>query len=79
MIQELRFMKNLKLIAAVLILSSLFLILYRASAYAQTMSNSSYIIRMGNLNSGSGKPTGPSYKVSFTLGQTGANLFGTQF
>ncbi len=58
-----------------LCLAIIYLILYIGSANAQTMSNSSYIIRMGNLNSGSGKPTGPNYKVSFTLGQTGANLF----
>ena len=54
------------------------LILYlksSATADAQTMSNTNYIIRMGNLNSLSGKPTGPNYKVSFTVGQTGANLF----
>ncbi len=45
------------------------------SSNAQTMSNTNYIIRMGNLNSIAGKPTGPNYKVSFTSGQTGANLF----
>ena len=56
-------------------LTIIYLVLYMGSANAQTMSNTNYIIRMGNLNSGSGKPTGPSYNVSFTTGQTGANLF----
>ena len=55
------------------LLNSKFQILNSSSA--QTMSNTNYIIRMGNLNSIAGKPTGPNYKVSFTSGQTGANLF----
>lgn len=58
-----------------LFLSFTYVLLYMGSANAQTMSNSNYIIQMGNLNSGSGRPTGPNYTVSFTLGQTGANLF----
>jgi hypothetical protein len=56
-------------------LLAFYLILYIGSANAQNMSNSSYILKMGNLNSIAGKPTGPNYKVSFTSGQTGANLF----
>lgn len=59
----------------VLVLSIIYLLLYMGSASAQTMTNNNYIIRMGNLNSVAGKPTGPNYKVSFTVGQTGANLF----
>ncbi len=47
---------------------------------AQTMSNSDYIIQMGNLNSIAGKPTGPNYKVLFTVGQTGPGLYsGTNY
>ena len=57
------------------ILTSCYLLLAIASSEAQTMSNSEYILQMGNLNSIAGKPTGPNYKVSFTSGQTGANLF----
>lgn len=61
-------------------LCSLYLIFYIGAVNAQTMSNSNYILQMGNLNSGSGKPTGPNNKVSFTTGQTGANLFsGTNY
>ena len=63
-----------------ILLSAFYLVLYLASANAQTMSNTNYILKMGNLNSGAGKPTGPNYKVSFTTGQTGANLFsGTNY
>lgn len=46
-----------------------------STARAQTMSNSSYIIQMGNLNMSAGKPTGAQYSVSFTAGQTGAGLY----
>jgi hypothetical protein len=58
----------------------LYLALYTMSANAQTMSNSNYIIRMGNLNSIAGHPSGPNYKVLFTVGQTGAGLYsGTNY
>lgn len=61
-------------------LAFIYLGLYIGSSDAQTMTNSTYILQMGNLNSGSGRPTGPNYKVSFTTGQTGANLFsGTNY
>jgi hypothetical protein len=63
-----------------LILSALYLILYAASVNAQTMSNSLYMIRMGNLNSISGRPTGSGFKLSYTSGQTGAGLYsGTNY
>ena len=45
------------------------------TVFSQTMSNSSYIIQMGNLNSGAGISTGSNYRLNQTLGQTGANLF----
>ena len=45
------------------------------TAQAQTMSNSNYIIRMGNLNTAAGKPTGASYKLNLTVGQTGPGLY----
>ena len=64
----------------VILLAIIYLLIYIGAASAQTMSNSAYILKMGNLNSGSGKPTGSGYKVSFTTGQTGANLFtGTNY
>lgn len=42
---------------------------------AQTMSNANYILQMGNLNSFSGRGSGPNYALTFTGGQTGAGLF----
>lgn len=49
-------------------------------AHAQTMSNSSYIIRMGNLNSGAGIISNSNYKLNTTLGQTGPGLYsGTNY
>jgi hypothetical protein len=50
------------------------------SASAQTMSNNSYMIQMGNLNSISGEPTGSGYRLSYTAGQTGPGLYsGTNY
>ena len=66
---------NWKLIIGAILLSAFCFLLSTGASRAQTMSNSNYILQMGNLNSISGKPTGPNYKVSFTVGQTGANLF----
>jgi hypothetical protein len=44
-------------------------------ADAQTMTNSNYILQMGNLNSFSGRGTGSGNTLTFTGGQSGANLF----
>ena len=67
-------------IAAILILTTCYLILTATHASAQTMSNNSYMIRMGNLNSISGKPTGSGFKLSYTSGQTGSGLYiGTNY
>jgi len=61
-------------------LTAIYLLLYVGATNAQTMKNSNYRLEMGNLNSISGKPTGSNFKVSFTSGQTGANLFsGTNY
>ncbi len=58
----------------------LVLLLAASSAFAQTMSNDDYIIRMGNLNSISGRPTGSDYKLLYTVGQTGPGLYsGTNY
>jgi hypothetical protein len=63
-----------------LLFSALYLILYVASVNAQTMSNSLYMIRMGNLNSISGRPTGSGFKLLYTSGQTGPGLYsGTNY
>ena len=73
-----------------LIISTLTLILILTTGYltlstapitlAQTMSNGNYIIKMGNLNAISGKPTGSGFKLSYTAGQTGPGLYsGTNF
>lgn len=63
-----------------LILSFLYLALYTMSANAQTMSNSNYTIRMGNLNSIAGEPSGSGYKLLYTSGQTGPGLYsGTNY
>lgn len=45
------------------------------AAQAQTMSNSSYILQMSNLNTAAGKPTGDSYKLNLTVGQTAPGLY----
>ncbi len=50
------------------------------SAYALKMSNSSYIINMGNLNSFAGNKSNGSYKLSDTGGQLGPGLYsGTNY
>lgn len=59
-----------------------FCLFYTQSMQAQTtsMSNSSYIIRFGNLNSFAGKPTNSSYKLGITGGQTAPGLYtGTNY
>jgi hypothetical protein len=77
---ELR-IKKVSLICVSLLLASCFLILDSTPAVlAQTMSNSDYMIQMGNLNSISGKPTGSGFKLSYTSGQTGPGLYsGTNY
>jgi hypothetical protein len=62
------------------LLSFLYLALYAMSANAQTMSNSNYTIRMGNLNSIAGEPSGSGFKLLYTSGQTGPGLYsGTNY
>ncbi len=47
---------------------------------AFTMSNANWVIDFGNLNMTSGKPTGPNYKVSNTVGEIASGLYtGTNF
>jgi len=70
-------------IALVIILALIFLTFPTKTTNAQTMSNSQYIIQMGNLNNISGLATGSNYRVSFTAGQTAPgfynNVAGTNF
>lgn len=50
------------------------------SASAQTMSNSQYIIKMGNLNTASGLGTNSQYNLNETVGQTTSGLYtGTNY
>jgi hypothetical protein len=47
---------------------------------AFSMSNANWVIDFGNLNMTSGKPTGPNYKVSNTVGEIASGLYtGTNF
>lgn len=65
----------MKIVLYILILSILYLTLYIGAGNAQTMSNSNYIIQMGNFNSFSGSVSNNSYGLTFTGGQSGAFLF----
>jgi hypothetical protein len=68
------------LFLALLLITGYLLLNNAPAALAQTMSNSQYIIQMGNLNSIAGEPSGPNYKLLFTVGQTGAGLYsGTNY
>lgn len=79
-IENLMKIVNWKLIIGTLLLSTFYFLISTGASRAQTMSNTNYIIRMGNLNSISGKPTGSNYQLSFTSGETGSNLFtGTNY
>lgn len=49
--------------------------LFLPTATALTMSNSFYIITMGNLNSIAGTPTNTNYKLGITSGETGSGLY----
>lgn len=70
----------MKIILYTLIFSILYLSLYIGSVNAQSMSNSNYIIQMGNFNSFSGTTSNSNYGLTFTGGQNGAFLFsGTNF
>ncbi len=73
-------LQNFLFATLIIYLSITFLVLSVSKSLAQTMSNSSYIIQMGNLNSFAGKPTGSNYKLSITSGESGQFLFtGTNY
>lgn len=62
-----------------LILVFVFSLVFPATSFAQTMSNSSYIIK-GTLNSGGGNVSNSEYKLSESLGQTAPGLYsGTNY
>lgn len=61
---------------AILVLSTLYLVLNTSAASAQgVVTSPNYIIQLPNLNSGAGIPTSDNYGVSTTIGQTVAGLF----
>jgi hypothetical protein len=69
--------KSLKI---TILLFAICYLLFASKALAQTMSNSQYIIQMGNLNSISGHPTGSGYALLYTAGQTSPGLYsGTNY
>lgn len=44
---------------------------------AENMQSDSYVIQFGNFNVTAGEKSGPTYKVTDTVGQTGAGPYGT--
>lgn len=52
------------------------LLLMHHQAQAETLESSSYIIQFGNFNVTSGEKSGTNYKVTDTVGQTGAGPYG---
>ncbi|MCL4354392.1 hypothetical protein M1349_02865 [Patescibacteria group bacterium] len=67
--------ENFKLKIPLLIFSLLCFLFYAELTFGETMSNSDYILRWGNFNMVSGKPTNASYKVSYTAGQVAPGLY----
>ncbi|MDE2025826.1 MAG: hypothetical protein KGJ07_04995 [Patescibacteria group bacterium] len=64
----------------VYLLAFLLLYLFAPSVNALTMKNNSYIIQMGNLNTGAGKGANSQYGLSVTIGQTAPGLYtGTNY
>lgn len=56
-----------------------FLLLFKtvAEVEAENMQSDSYKIQFGNFNVTAGEKSGPTYKVTDTVGQTGAGPYGT--
>lgn len=59
----------------ILILTLSFSFLTSKTVFSQTMYNTDYIIKMGNLNESAGRGTNSQYKVTSTTGQTGPGLY----
>jgi len=58
----------------------IYLSIFSPGASALTMKNGSYIIEMGNLNTGAGKGSNGQYGLTVTIGQTAPGLFsGTNY
>ncbi len=68
----------MKLKSIIILFACLFL--PTSSAFAQTMSNSDYMIKMGNLNMTAGEGTNSQYKLNETAGQISPGLYsGTNY
>lgn len=69
-------MKNLINLSIIIIL----VLFWALPSFAQTMSNSNYTIKMGNLNMSAGTGTNSQYKLNETAGQTAPGLYsGTNY
>ncbi|MBP9716697.1 MAG: hypothetical protein KBD51_02015 [Candidatus Levybacteria bacterium] len=67
-------------LASVLLLFVVFLGLFTTQTFAQVMSNGSFRIEMGNLNSIAGESSGSNYNLSITSGETASGLYsGTNY
>lgn len=65
----------MKRFPALFIFFLLFAAIFAGKSSALTMSNSFYIIVMGNLNSIAGNLSGPTNKLSITSGETGSGFY----
>ena len=51
-----------------------------SAVYSGSMSNTNYILQMGNLNTAAGNPSNTNYKLGVTVGQTAPGLYsGTNY
>ncbi len=72
--------KNIKIFLLFILATYYMLHTTAPLALAQEMSNSNYILRMSNLNSAAGNPSGSGYKLGVTVGQTAPGLYsGTNY
>lgn len=62
-------------LASVMLLFVVMLGSFTSQAFAQVMSNGSFRIEMGNLNSIAGESSGSNYNLSITSGETASGLY----
>lgn len=75
--RNLCYYKTMKFLIVIFLL---FLLIPPLKSFAQTMSNSQYIIKMGNLNAAAGKSSNSQYNLNETLGQISPGLYsGTNY
>ncbi len=68
--------KKLKYAFLICLFAYLLICLFSLSGVtAQTMSNSNFIIRMGNFNTAAGHPSGGGFSLNLTVGQTSPGLY----